>query len=68
MTSWLEQNLRVVCLLMTVSAIVSAVKYLEVIVLQKVDSTKYLGVIISKDLKWNTMFAQKQKQIEHLVS
>ena len=68
MTSWLEQNLRVVCLLMTVSAIVSAVKFLAVTVLQKVDSIKYLGVIISKDLKWNTMFAQKQKQIERLVS
>ena len=101
MASWLEQNLRFVCSLMTVSAIarsialkthpnskrilinwangqkkwgmrfqpvkcnimqltrkqirnINAVYPLEGTVLENVDNIKYIGVIISKDLKWNT--------------
>ena len=41
---------------------ISAVYSLERTVLENVDNIKYLGVTVSKDLKWNThvtMFAQK---------
>ena len=48
---------------------INAVLSLEGTVLENVDNVKYLGVTISKDLKWNTHlsnFAQKQKK--NLVS
>ena len=42
---------------------------LEGTVLENVDNIKYLGVIITNDLKWNTHISNIcTKAIEHLVS
>ena len=39
---------------------INAVYSLEGTVLENVDNIKYLGVKISKDLKWNTQYSYKQ--------